>query len=65
MKDLKFSIYSSHSQSRMDPCLWYNDNNNNLIIEVVNRNALKFDSDSQSSHSQSMMDIVSNIYVSK
>ena len=61
MKDLKFSIYSSHSQSIMDPRLWYND----LIIEVVNRNALKFDSDSHSSHSQSMVDIVSNIYVSK
>ena len=42
MKDLKFSIYSSHSQFRMDPCLWYNDNNY-LIIEVVDRNALKFD----------------------
>ena len=64
MKDLKFSIYSSHSQSIMDPRLWYNDNNY-LITEVVNRNALKFDSDSHSSHSQSMMDIVSNIYVSK
>ena len=60
MKDLKFSIYTSHSQSIMDPRLWYND-----IIEVVNRNALKFDSDSHSSNSQSMMDIVSNIYVSK
>ena len=60
MKDLKFSIYTSHSQSIMDPRLWYND-----IIEVVNRNALKFDSDSHSSNSQSLMDIVSNIYVSK